>query len=205
MSVSCNICNVKKARRHCAAVNAEICPQCCGEQRENTLDCPLDCPHLRDARARERVPELDASQVPNMDVKVSEKFIRDNEPLVFMLALALRRAMQAERAMDTDAREALEAAIKTLRTKESGLIYESRPQNPYAASIQEKLAAAAAEFEAGLAKEIGMTVRDTDVLGSLVFLQRLELQHNNGRRKSRAFLDFLVHYIPEPEKPPILA
>ncbi|MEQ1948395.1 MAG: hypothetical protein ABL995_14485 [Bryobacteraceae bacterium] len=205
MSISCNICNTKKARRHCLATNAGICPQCCGEQRENTLDCPLECPHLRDARVREKAPELDASQVPNMDVKISEKFVRENEPLLFVLALALRRAMQAERAMDTDAREALEAAIQTLRTRESGLIYESRPQNPYAASIQEKLTAAAAEFEAGLAKEIGITVRDTDRLGSLVFLQRLELQHNNGRRKSRAFLDFLTHYIPEPETPPIIA
>ena len=34
-------------------------------------------------------------------------------------------------------------------------------------------------------------MRDADLLGVLVFLQRLELQHNNGRRRGRAFFDFL--------------
>lgn len=201
MSVSCKVCETKKARRHCPGVEGEICPQCCGEQRENTIDCPLECPHLREARRRERVPELDASQLPNMDVKLSEKFIREHEPLVFMLALSLRRSMQSERAVDADAREAIEAAIKTLKTRESGLIYESRPQNPYAASIQDRLTTTIREFEKGVAAEAGITVRDADVLGALVFLQRLEYQHNNGRRRGRAFLDFLMHYIPEPETP----
>ena len=41
-------------------------------------------------------------------------------------------------------------------------------------------------------------LRDADVLGVLVFLERLELQHNNGRRRGRAFLDFLRAYLPEP-------
>jgi len=204
VSVPCKICETKRARRHCPGTGGEICPQCCGAQRENTIDCPLDCVHLREARLRERTPEIDQSQLPNMDIKLSEKFIRDNEPLVFSLALALRQSMQSERAVDFDAREALESAVRTLRTRESGLIYESRPQNPYAAAIQERLAAATGEFEKGAAAELGVTVRDADVLGSLVFLQRLELQHNNGRRRGRAFLDFLTHYLPEPEAPPVI-
>jgi hypothetical protein len=33
--------------------------------------------------------------------------------------------------------------------------------------------------------------RDVDVLTTLVFLQRLELDRHNGRRRGRAFLDFL--------------
>jgi hypothetical protein len=40
------------------------------------------------------------------------------------------------------------------------------------------------------------TLRDVEILGSLVFLQRLELQHNNSRRRSRAFFDFLRTYFP---------
>lgn len=150
---------------------------------------------------RERPPEIADAQVPNVDIKLSEKFIQDNEPLVFSLAVALRQSMRAERAVDFDAREALDAAIRTLRTRESGIIYESRPQNPYAASIQDGLVSAVGEFQKGVGAELGVTVRDADVLGSLVFLQRLELQHNNGRRRGRAFLDFLTHYLPEPEPP----
>ncbi|HVZ36913.1 MAG TPA: hypothetical protein VG963_31020, partial [Polyangiaceae bacterium] len=56
----------------------------------------------------------------------------------------------------------------------------------------------------GLEQEAGMPrLRDADTLGVLIFLQRLELQHNNGRRKGRAFLDFLRAYLPEPEPQPL--
>jgi len=46
------------------------------------------------------------------------------------------------------------------------------------------------------------TMRDTDVLGALVFLQRLELQNNNGRRRGRAYFDFLRTYFPVQTPPP---
>jgi hypothetical protein len=41
------------------------------------------------------------------------------------------------------------------------------------------------------------SIRDVDVLGILVFLHRMELQHNNGRKKGRAFIDFLRAYFPQ--------
>lgn len=116
------------------------------------------------------------------------------------LSHSLARAMESGKAVDTDAREALEAMIKTHRTLESGLIYESKPQNPYAAGIQEALKTAIEDLRKRIAEEAGLQVsaglRDKDLLGVLVFLQRLEIQHNNGRRKGRAFLDFLRSYFP---------
>ena len=36
--------------------------------------------------------------------------------------------------------------------------------------------------------------RDSDVLGLLVFLRRIELDRNNGRRRGRAFLDALREF-----------
>ena len=41
------------------------------------------------------------------------------------------------------------------------------------------------------------TVRDTDVLGVLVMLQRMEFARNNGRARGRAFIDFLRQEFPE--------
>jgi len=35
-------------------MHGRICPQCCGEQREVTLDCPSDCLYLRQAREHEK-------------------------------------------------------------------------------------------------------------------------------------------------------
>lgn len=116
------------------------------------------------------------------------------------LSHSLARAMVSGNAVDGDAREALEAMIKTYRTLESGLIYESRPQNPYAAAIQQALKAAVDELREQIREEAGLQVsaalKDSDILGVLVFLQRLEIQHNNGRRRGRAFLDLLRTYFP---------
>jgi len=43
--------------------------------------------------------------------------------------------------------------------------------------------------------------RDADILAVLAFLQRLELDHNNGRKRGRAYLDFLRAFFPGAEAP----
>jgi hypothetical protein len=199
VSILCKLCEKRRARRFCPGVSAEICPQCCGTGREITIDCPLDCEFLREARVHERPAPLTEKDIPNLDIELKESFIQEHEREVMVLSLALARAMERERAVDLDAREALDSLVRTYRTLQSGLIYESRPQNPYAAGIQGRLAQAIEELRKEIAEEAGMEkLRDADVLGTLVFLQRLEIQHNNGRRRGRAFFDFLRMYFPEP-------
>ena len=199
MNILCKLCEKRRARRHCPGVEAEICPQCCGTGREITIDCPLGCPFLREARVHERPRPLNEKDIPNLDIQMKENFVEEHEHEVMALSLALARAMEREKAVDLDAREAIESLVRTYRTLQSGLIYESRPQNPYAAGIQERLVKAIEELRKNIAEEAGMqTLRDKDVLATLVFLQRLEIQHNNGRRRGRAFFDFLRMYFPEP-------
>lgn len=201
MSTLCKICEKKRARRSCPGVGGEICPTCCGTERENTVDCPPDCTYLAEARQREKPPELTAEQILNQDIELSEDFLSRHEELVLALSATLMRAMLSEKAVDQDAREALEALIRTYRTLDSGLIYETRPQNPYAAAIVDALKEAVEGLSKAAAERAGMqTMRDADVLGTLVFLQRIELQHANGRKRGRAFLDFLRTYFP-PEQP----
>jgi hypothetical protein len=125
-------------------------------------------------------------------VRVTEQFLEQNEALVACLSLSLAQAMETNKAVDLDAGEALAALIQTYRTLQSGLIYESRPQNPYAAAIQQALKGSVDDLTKRLAEKSGMhTLRDSDVLGALVFLQRLQIQHNNGRPRGRAFYDFV--------------
>jgi len=203
----CKLCEKKRAKRYCPGVEGEICPACCGSERENTIDCPLDCEFLREARAHDQPVALTEDDIPNRDIRVSEDFVRKHEHIVMWLGQALASIMGARRAVDGDAREGLEALIKTYRTLESGLIYETRPQNPYAAEIQEALKQAVDEFRKRAAESTEVqaaglqTLRDTEVLGALVFLQRLEFQHSNGRRRGRAFFDFLRAYFPQPAQP----
>jgi len=70
--LSCAICNVRKEKRFCPAVHGRICAQCCGEQREVTLDCPSDCPYLQQAREHEKpraAGELDRESLfPSVEI-----------------------------------------------------------------------------------------------------------------------------------------
>ncbi len=199
MSNVCKQCEKRRARRHCPGIGADICPQCCGTGRENTIDCPLDCAFLREARLHEHPLPLAEKDIPNLDIRLKEDFLQEHEREVMALSLALARAMDREKAVDLDAREALDSLVRTYRTLQSGRIYETRPQNPYAAAIQSRLIEAIEELRKAMAEEAGMQVlRDADILATLVFLQRLEIQHNNSRRRGRAFFDFLRVYFPEP-------
>jgi hypothetical protein len=48
-----------------------------------------------------------------------------------------------------------------------------------------------------LAEKRATPVRDAEILGTFVFLERVELHQNNGRPRSRAFLDYLRAYFPQ--------
>jgi hypothetical protein len=71
------------------------------------------------------------------------------------------------------------------------------PENPIAAQLCRRIQESVAEFRRQETERLQMTrTRDTDVLGILVFLQRLEITRNNGRKRGRAFLDFLRGQLP---------
>ena len=199
MTVQCKICNQRRARRHCPGADAEICSLCCASGREVILDCPRECPHLREARLHEAKVVLTEDQVPNKDIAVSEDFVREQEHLVLMLGNTLTRAMEKSKAVDGDAREALQALIQTYRGAESGLIFETRPDNRFAADIQDALKSMIEELRKRVEEATGaQSVRDADLLGTLVFLQRLGLQYDNGRPRGRVFYDFLMDHFPTP-------
>jgi hypothetical protein len=196
--MACEICETRRPRRYCPGVRGDICAICCGTHREETVDCPLDCEYLQDARRHEKPPDVDPEKLPNPDVRVTEDFLREHEELFVFAGRALFDAAAATPgAVDQDIRLALDALTRTYRTMESGLIYESRPSDLVAAAIQQRFRQTMEQFQQQLRQRLGMeTLRDSDMLGVLVFLQRLEFSHNNGRKRGRAFLDFLRRYFP---------
>jgi hypothetical protein len=191
--MACALCETRRPRRFCPGVRGDICTTCCGTEREVTVSCPLDCEYLREARKHDRTPPIDPEQVPNRDIDVKDELLSENEKLLAFLSLVLTRAAsETPEVVDFDMREALDALIRTYRTLQSGVYYESRPNNPLAAHICDVVQAGIAEFRREETETLGMTkTRDADILGLLVFLQRFELDQNNGRRKGRAFLDAL--------------
>lgn len=195
--MKCKICEMRKPRRHCPGVSGEICSLCCGNEREVTISCPLDCPYLAEARLHEKPSAPSPEEVPNQDVQVTEQFLRDHEPLLMFLGSRLLEASLASAgAIDSDVREALQSLIRTYRTLQSGLYYETRPANLVAAGIHERMQEAIEALRKQLAEESAPPVRDAEILGTLVFLERVELHQNNGRPRGRAFLDYLRAYFP---------
>jgi hypothetical protein len=177
-------------------VGGDICAPCCGSEREITVDCPLDCEYLREARKHEKMRELSDDDFPNKDIRVTEPFLNEHGPLLDAVARSLvTTALAVPGAIDADARDALASLIRTYRTLQSGLVYETRPSNPMAGYIHHAVQTGVEEFRREMRERAGISaVRDSEVLGILVFLERLGIQFDNGRRRGRAFLDHLAAY-----------
>ena len=203
--MACAICQTRRPRRFCPGVRGDICSLCCGTEREVSVDCPLDCEYLREAHKHEKPQVIDPETLPNRDLACSEEFLHENEFLLVFLASTLGKAsMRIPGLVDFDMREALDAAVRTYRTLQSGLVYESLPANPLAADVCRTLLEAVDIFRKQEYERLGMhKTRESTVLRLLVFLQHFELSYNNGRRRGRAFIDSLMdYYQAEPEEAP---
>jgi hypothetical protein len=202
--MACAICQTRRPRRYCPGVNGDICSICCGTEREVTVNCPLACPYLQEARRHEKPVPIETDQIPNRDIRVTEDFVAGHEPLIAAIGQTLLRAgLSTPGVVDFDIRDALDAMIRTYRTLESGLYYESRPDNALAAQVFRSVQETVDAIRRQEVETVGVArTRDKDVLGALVFFQRLELDRNNGRRRGRAFLDLLrAFYGDSPEAP----
>jgi len=199
--MACAICRTRKPRRFCPGVHGDICTLCCGQEREVTVDCPFDCPYLQEARKHEHTEPLNPDDIPNKDIRVTEEFLGEHESLlVGAMTSLMRAALDTPGAVDRDVQDALDALVRTQRTLESGVYYETRPENALANRIFNETRSGLEEFRKLDREEMGMTrTRDSDVLTVLVFLQRLALDRNNGRPRGRAFLDSLRGFLAEAE------
>ena len=199
-------------------MHGKICPQCCGEQREVTLDCPSDCPYLQQARehanahtelSSNRDLETWFSELEIPDLEVPEPFLYEREELILGLSFALAKTARADRSlvgrslMDRDLIAALGALIKTYHTMvNSGLIYEPPTANlahqAVVRNVAREVETMVREFREAEQQHTGHTrLGDSDVLKALAFLLRLGLGRTSGRPKSRAFVDFLLAQFPE--------
>jgi hypothetical protein len=209
--LSCAICEVRREKRFCPALHGRICPQCCGEQREVTLDCPSDCPYLLQSRQqsqqqsrrdgnvdRDRLALLAQVEIP--EVEISEQFLYEREELIIGFSFALAKSARADRAlMDRDLIAAVSTLAKSYSTMvSSSIIYEPATTNVAHQAVAREIETMVREFREAEQRHAGKTrLRDSDVLRALVFLLRLGITRTSGRPKSRAFIDFLFAQFPE--------
>ncbi len=202
--MSCTICETRKEKRFCPAVHGRICPQCCGEQREVTLDCPSDCPYLQQARQYEKpqsAGNFDAASL-FLQVEVSEQFTYEREHLLMGLTYALAKAARTDPTLnDGDLIATLTAMCTSYeRLVSSGLHYEQPLTSAARLSTAAQVEEMVKEYREAEQKELGYSnLRQADVLKALVFLLRLANGRTSGRPRSRAFIDFLAAQFPEKE------
>jgi hypothetical protein len=202
--LSCAICAVRKQKRFCPALHDRICPQCCGEQREVTLDCPSDCVYLRQARVHEGPRALENLPAESLfpAVEISRQFIYEHEQLLVGMNYALARSARADRSLhDQDIIAALGALAKTQDTLvNAGLHYPTQPASPSQQAVAAQLEKTLSEYRALEQQHRGFSgLTDSDVLRLFVFLLRIAQARTSGRPKSRALIDSLLEQFPERE------
>lgn len=200
--MSCAICEIRKEKRFCLAVHGRICSQCCGEQREVTLDCPSECVYLQQAREHERPRWSDELKDVELFLKVEigDQFIYEREHLLLGLTFALAESARADRTLnDRDVIAALTSMTRRYETLvNSGLHYESPTTSLSQQAIANELQTMIKEYRDAEQKHMGyVRLRDSEILKALVFLVRTAHGRTSGRPKSRAFVDFLLGQFPE--------
>lgn len=200
--MSCAICEKRKEKRFCPAIHGRICPQCCGEQREVTLDCPSDCVYLRQAREHEKPRSLATLDPADLfvQVEVEDQFLYQHEHLIMGLTFALSKSVRSDRSLkDTDLIAALTSLTKTWETLvNSGLHYESPTTSPSQHAVTAEVQNMIKEYREAEQKHVGhVQLRDSEVLRALVFIVRMAYARTSGRPKSRAFVEFLLAQFPE--------
>jgi hypothetical protein len=198
----CPICQKRKAKRFCPAKTETICSVCCGTEREVTIDCPVDCPYLVASRQYDRErKEFDWSKLPFSDVRIHPRFARDHGPLLTGINYAICAfAREHHEAVDEDIIGALQALAESYRTLSSGIYYEKPPDYHLQLEFYNALKAALHDFKEAESQQVGLGVtRDSDIRDALIFMTQLGAQQQNGRPKSRAFLDLLRSQLPPGE------
>lgn len=217
---SCPICAKRRGKRHCpglarsrwAGKTETICAQCCGEQREATIDCPLDCPYLLAAHRYEAErPTTAPAELAFPQVALDRDFLEEHQQFIAALGLFFCRfAAEQKDVRDSDLLAALDALARGYQTLESGLYYEQPPDAPAARALYAAARDFLEQYSQQHQAERGASLRPGEVLRALVFLRRLGQRESNGRPLTRTFLNFLRAQLPAeaqattPSAPPLI-
>lgn len=196
----CPICEKRKPGRFCPAKGENICAVCCGTEREVTLDCPGDCPHLLAAHRYEdehRKPR--EGEVPFNDISFPSDVIYERQPILSGLASTVLKLAGSQPSLnDLDALAALRALADAYKTLLTGIYYEKLPDAPLPRALYTELAQLLQQARQQDVQRTGFgAVKDSEVFYVLVFLLRVGALRTNGRPRSRRFLTFLRQQFPQ--------
>lgn len=139
----CPLCRRRKGKRYCPAIGEKICAACCGSKRRVEIACPEDCVYLTGAHAaawegRVTEHERDMRRLAPFVQELSDDAAR----LVFLALTGVGALGSRDVSLD-DARlaDALATLAKTCDTRDSGLVYEHRADDPRVQAVVDELEA----------------------------------------------------------------
>ena len=201
--MSCPICQKRKGARFCPAQGERICAVCCGTEREVSIDCPADCPHLISAhRYEDQHPRPILSDTPLLDVNVPSDTVHTHQQFIAELVFAIAKFCVGQpRATDHDVLAGIQALAETYKTLCTGLYYEKPPDALLPRELYAALTAFLAEAKQRQASQSGFSgLKDSDIFFVLVFLYRMGLLRTNGRPRSRRYIEFLRSQFPQSQE-----
>ncbi len=200
--MSCPICQKRKPGRFCPAKAEQICPVCCGTEREITIDCPSDCAYLLSAhRYEDQHTRPVPPDTPLLDVRLSSDIVQRHPRLLSGLAFTIAKFRAAQPATsDPDVLAAIQALAQSYKTLAAGIVYEQPPTGMLQHQLYDALAAYLAEVKQQPGKVSSGPIQDADIFHLLVFLFRMGLVRSNGRPRSRRFVEFLHSQVPTPQE-----
>jgi hypothetical protein len=199
-SVSCPICEKRKAERFCPAKGEKICAVCCGTEREVSINCPSDCAYLVAAHRYEDGHQRSLpADTPLLDEKIPQDIVYTHQQLMTALAFSIAKFCSVQPATtDPDVLAALQALAQTYKTLSSGIIYEKPPDAPFPRELYAALIALLTEVKKQQAERANSAAwKDSETFYLLVFLYRMGLLRTNGRPRSRRFIEFLRAQFPQ--------
>ena len=196
--MKCVLCNQRKGKRPCPAKNAGICGQCCGEKRILEIECPESCEYLKAGRDRE------ADQEGERYIRVSDPFeqekrvrvVENHKAVLADLQTIVAAERQSTRDLtDQDVAEALDCLLKTLRTEDHGVLYETTAENLRAEGLRRQFSSLIRSHRyPEQAEQERLPLKDA--IECLEVLRAVVASHLAAGAASLSFVNFLLRQYP---------
>jgi len=197
-AMKCNLCNQRKGKRFCPAKNETICAQCCGEKRVLEIDCPESCEFLKIGRSREASLESARHFRPSDPLQQEKlsRIVTEFESVIADLQTLIALERRSNRQLtDADVAEALDCVLKTLRTEDRGVIYETTSGNLRAEGLRRQFSALIQSCRYPKEPE-QRRIQLRDAIDCLELLRRVVASHIEAGSSTLSFVDFLVRHLP---------
>jgi hypothetical protein len=209
--MKCPICDQRKAKRSCPAKNAQLCAQCCGEKRILEINCPETCEYLQTGRKREGEEHAKILHLLSpQDLQKYRHVLMSHQDILARIEYAIgRERILSHDLMDKDVAEAVAILLKTYKTEDNGILYETvsenlrvEPVRRELRSVIEKMRNPEGNKNQGIIAAEKLHLPLDAIIECLEFIQAVMTAYQEKRSSGRDYVDLLARMIPREEKKP---